>query len=382
VLDVYGTGHFSQPVKFDSAVSFPAGQTFPGTVTSVGISAPSGDFAVTGSPVTGSGTLALNWGSNPPTASNTINAIVRRDGTGSFAGNAVYANTINASAVSAADVTLTDGLYVHTARQIGIAAVTTGAALGATGVSGSAPVANQVFGVAGVSGSYLGPMQYPAGVIGTTSSTSFGFGVIGVSSGSSSLMNGGVYGLSDSSNGMGLMGWVTQPGATAAVLRNTGGGQLISAEGSNGTAFTVGNDGTVKARGPIIGSAGAGTPVAFASVGFAGDVQSSTSNVTVNYNSSTGRYEITIAGVSFDRSKYTTIATPSGWSGVISFLDTDDNANGKLLVDCRDASGTLHQCDFQVVVFQSGPNPLTAAGKEKALPNEDGLTPTRLPISN
>ena len=54
-----------------------------GTVTSVGLSAPSSDFTVTGSPVTASGTLGLNW-NVAPTSGNTANAIVKRDSTSSF----------------------------------------------------------------------------------------------------------------------------------------------------------------------------------------------------------------------------------------------------------------------------------------------------------
>jgi hypothetical protein len=62
-----------------------------GSVTSVGFTAPSTDFMVTGSPITTSGTLGLAWLVAPDTA-NTANAIVKRDGTGSFS-----AGTINAA---------------------------------------------------------------------------------------------------------------------------------------------------------------------------------------------------------------------------------------------------------------------------------------------
>lgn len=73
--------------------TFAAGQTFPGSgsVTSVGLSAPSSDFTVSGSPVTTAGTLALAW-KVAPTNANTVNAIVKRDSSGSFS-----ASNINAS---------------------------------------------------------------------------------------------------------------------------------------------------------------------------------------------------------------------------------------------------------------------------------------------
>ena len=75
-------------------ITFAAGQTFPGgggSVTSVGLSAPSSDFTVSGSPVTSSGTLGLNW-TVAPTNAATANAIVKRDSTGSFSAGAITAS--------------------------------------------------------------------------------------------------------------------------------------------------------------------------------------------------------------------------------------------------------------------------------------------------
>jgi hypothetical protein len=62
-----------------------------GTVSSVGLSAPSSDFTVSGSPVTTSGTLGLNW-TVAPTNLGTANAIVKRDAGGSFSAGAVVAS--------------------------------------------------------------------------------------------------------------------------------------------------------------------------------------------------------------------------------------------------------------------------------------------------
>ena len=76
-------------------LTFAAGQTFPGTgkgsVTSVGLSAPSSDFTVGGTPVTTAGTLALNW-ITAPTSADTANAIVKRDGAGSFSAGRINGN--------------------------------------------------------------------------------------------------------------------------------------------------------------------------------------------------------------------------------------------------------------------------------------------------
>ncbi|HKM47651.1 MAG TPA: hypothetical protein VJX69_08685 [Terriglobales bacterium] len=74
-------------------ITFASGQTFPstvGTVKSVGLSAPSSDFTVSGSPVTTSGTLGLNW-NVAPTSAATANAIVKRDSNGSFSAGAISA---------------------------------------------------------------------------------------------------------------------------------------------------------------------------------------------------------------------------------------------------------------------------------------------------
>lgn len=70
---------------------FPGTGTGNGTVTSVALTAPSTDFLVTGSPVTGSGTLGLGW-LVAPDPNNTPNAIVKRDSSGNFS-----AGTINAA---------------------------------------------------------------------------------------------------------------------------------------------------------------------------------------------------------------------------------------------------------------------------------------------
>src|SRR5208337_1172989 len=63
-----------------------------GTVTSVGFTAPSTDFLVTGSPVTTSGTLGLGW-LVAPDPNNTPNAIVKRDYLGNFSAGTISAMT-------------------------------------------------------------------------------------------------------------------------------------------------------------------------------------------------------------------------------------------------------------------------------------------------
>ncbi len=93
-LEVNGTA------KFDNLVTFAPGQTFgsggSGTVTSVGLTAPSTDFVVTGSPVTASGTLGLGW-IVAPDFNDTANAIVKRDSSGNFTAGAITGSSFQIS---------------------------------------------------------------------------------------------------------------------------------------------------------------------------------------------------------------------------------------------------------------------------------------------
>jgi hypothetical protein len=120
-------------------ITFAAGQTFPGGggggVTSVGLSAPTSDFTVSGSPVTSSGTLGLNW-KVAPTNAATANAIVKRDSTGSFSAGAITAS-LGVTGTSSA---------------VGVYGESTGTASGDNGVQG-VTLAGPGSGVAGFNNS-------------------------------------------------------------------------------------------------------------------------------------------------------------------------------------------------------------------------------------
>src|SRR6202008_3731763 len=79
-------------------ITFAAGQAFPGTgpgtVKSVGLSAPASDFTVTNSPILSTGTLTFNW-IIPPSVSSKSNSIVKRGGDGD-----VYANYLSVTDLS------------------------------------------------------------------------------------------------------------------------------------------------------------------------------------------------------------------------------------------------------------------------------------------
>ncbi len=173
--------------------TFAAGQTFPGagTVTSVGLSAPASDFTVTGSPITNSGILGLNW-SVAPSSSDTANAIVKRDASGNFS-----ASNINVA-----------GVVATSPGGIGVWGETTGSGGGADGVHGVAHGAGS--GVTGVNDSTSGVGVWAQGA---------GLGLYGISSGSQGIWgetyatgfsNGsgpdGVHGVTHSASGSGVGG--------------------------------------------------------------------------------------------------------------------------------------------------------------------------------
>jgi len=327
-LDVQGTGNFT------SLVNFSPSQTFPGTgtVTSAGMTAPSNDFTVTGSPITKSGTLALNWGTTGPTNLNTANSIVRRDGTGSFS-----ATSINSSGT----------VGVNTGNPVAMSATTS--YQGGIGLSATAPDANFSIAVLGVSGTPPPPnWGIPAGVVGTTSGTGHSSGVFGLAWASSGNTV-GVSALSYGDSGIGLEAWGGGSNATAVVLRSNAG--LLRGYDKKATqVFDVANDGTLTSSGLIIGASGSSLPLAYASVGFAADKQSGTSNISVVWNSTAKHYELTIAGVTYDRAKYTAIITLSAAGPRFC---GNDSANGNLVVQIWDTQGNPVQADFQVVIFQA-----------------------------
>ena len=160
-------------------VTFIAGQTFPGgsgTVTSVGLAAPSTDFTVSGSPVTTTGTLKFAW-NVAPTNNNTANAIVKRDASGNFNANVITAANANLSGVLSMTSAATNPIFASTSASTGATAVygvatsttTTGTAFGVEGVTAAS--SNNSYGVVGdavaTTGSpygVYGVAQSPAGV--------------------------------------------------------------------------------------------------------------------------------------------------------------------------------------------------------------------------
>ncbi|HTD23955.1 MAG TPA: hypothetical protein VK738_14960 [Terriglobales bacterium] len=168
-------------------ISFANGQTFPGAggASSVGLSAPASDFNVTGSPVTTSGTLTLNW-KVAPTNANIANAIVKRDASGNFSANGITTNFLSSQFSSPAFTLWSASNLATTGVSNGISGRTLSAVYPSAGVYGSGP---------------------GYGILGDTSSTvtSPGSGVIGRATASTGTAQ-GVQGFSQSPVGIGVYG--------------------------------------------------------------------------------------------------------------------------------------------------------------------------------
>ena len=182
-------------------VTFVTGQTFPGsgTVTSVGLSAPTTDFTVSGSPVTKSGTLALKW-TVAPTSAATANAIVKRDGSGSIAVAEIEANSTDVGVTAAG---ANNGVYGSS-----------------TNASGN--------GVWGYNPNHTG--VYGDGAIGIWGHSGTNYGVYGENDGSSGTSD-GVHGVTYSNGGSGVAG-INNNGGTG--VYGTGGNGVIAISGTAG----------------------------------------------------------------------------------------------------------------------------------------------------
>jgi hypothetical protein len=168
-------------------ITFAPGQTFPGTgkITSVGLSAPSSDFSVSGSPVTGAGNLGLNW-NVAPTSADKANAIVKRDASGSFTAGAITA-TLGMEGVTSAST------------GIGVAGIHNG---GGTAVSGVSLQAGGI-GLYGDGTSY--GVDSEGGAYGVYATGGY-IGVVGYSTNTSSANADGVHGVTASGLASGVAG--------------------------------------------------------------------------------------------------------------------------------------------------------------------------------
>jgi trimeric autotransporter adhesin len=191
-------------------ITFAPGQTFPGgsgTVTSVGLSAPSSDFTVSGSPVTSSGTLALNW-NTAPTNADTANAIVKRDGNGAFSAGTITGTSTNAF-----------GVIGQSTNSVGVGAISTNE----YGLQANSVSSLGVFGESGTGYAIEGYSSSNYGIVGISGTTA---GILGVSDGSQSTATGfgpdGIVGEAISAIGTGIVAINTNAGGDAFLAINQG----------------------------------------------------------------------------------------------------------------------------------------------------------------
>jgi hypothetical protein len=239
-LSLHGT---ALEVSSAGKVTFVSGQTFPGTgsVSSVGLSAPSSDFTVSGSPITRSGTLGLSW-TVAPTTNDTANAIVKRDGSGNIAVSTVSASSSTSYPVYGADTSSGSSSF----GVVGVSNNGTGVyAQGPTGLYAAATTygvyatANDDGVVGQTNGSGNGVVGRASGGSGVYGSATTGSGVFGTENSGGY----GVYGDSASSNGVGVAGLADNTaGAGGAFYNDSTGDALFVYNQSGGyAAFLEGN---------------------------------------------------------------------------------------------------------------------------------------------
>lgn len=183
-----------------------------GTVTSVGLTAPTSDFIVNGSPITSAGTLKLGW-NVAPTNADTANAIVKRDATGSF---------------NATSITGTGTFSTTTAN---VNAITGSTSLdGGSAIVGSATATggnNRVYGVTGSSVSTVAGSTGVLGLDGNTNTSETGGFTMGVQGASSNQFD-----------GMGVFGFDgTSLSSAFDILRGGYGGVGVWGDGGTGALF-------------------------------------------------------------------------------------------------------------------------------------------------
>jgi hypothetical protein len=222
--------------------TFAPGQTFPGTgdgtVTSVGLSAPSSDFKVSGSPVTSQGTLGLSW-TVAPTSANTVSAIVKRDSSGSFS-----AGVITASEVAAAATGSGYGVIGTSPSGIGVY----GDSSSFVGVNGLSTTGVGVYGFSESNTGASGESEKGDGVDGIAHNNA-GAGVFGTNLDSN---GNGVYG---TGNGFGVLGQSSSPTGSGGGFGNSSTGDALFTYNQSG-GFAAFFDGDVDVDGNLSKAAG------------------------------------------------------------------------------------------------------------------------------
>ena len=172
--------------------------------------------------------------------------------------------------------------------------------------------------------------------------------------------DGGAIGVSATAGGDGAIGGKFEAAASDGVgvkgVANTG-SNAVGVLGSSTSGLAGRFDGNVHVTGKVTraytaGTTSQATPIAYAFINGVGvpGASASTPNVTSTYDSVNKRYEITIAGESYNLNNYVTTVTPA--SGGIPLLATTTSASGHLLIKILNLSGTAVQSAFGFVTYK------------------------------
>jgi hypothetical protein len=311
----------------DGSIHFASGQTFPGSITSVGLSAPSSDFSVTGSPVTGAGTLGLNW-KVAPSSVNNANAIVKRDGTGSFTAGAITANLGVEGVASASTGNGVTGIN----NGGGIAVEGQSTQAGGVGLQGN----GDIIGVHGVTTGGIGAKgEGFIGVWGESTYTSGG-GADGVHGVTGSAGASGVAGI-NSAGGNGVYG----TGGTGVF--GTGSNYGIVTDGNVQQARTAG--GWIKAMLEV--DAGSSTINRCFNSTLAGSAATTPPCGISLDHPGTGQYDLTFNFEVDDRFYTSQIL----YDSTLALALYRDGADNLLVWSYADSQGDLGDGDFQLIVY-------------------------------
>jgi hypothetical protein len=231
-----------------------------GTVTSVGLSAPASDFVVTGSPVTTSGTLGLNW-NVAPTSANTANAIVKRDSSGSFFVNSISGTGAFSTSTTGNFTTAMSGAISGTSSFGVFGSAVGGKSAGVAGFD-TDPGGIGVLGQNGRTSDEFSVRvgQFPVGVWGDST----GYGVVATSDSNAVVAYNNnssastIFAENDSSNGAGLLFYATDPNVkingSSALFAVTNTGQVGMGTASPSATLHINEGGNASNDSLLIGN--------------------------------------------------------------------------------------------------------------------------------
>jgi hypothetical protein len=156
----------------------------------------------------------------------------------------------------------------------------------------------------------------------------------------------GVSGKADADNSIGVEGSATGPRAVG-----------VRGVASGASSFAGKFEGNVHITGTLTKAYAAATsnaaiPIAYGTVSSAGTLLAGTPNVSAAYNAGGTRYEITIAGETYDALKFVTNVTRLAGAVSVGVSTTTSSPDGKLLVFNRNGTGALAQGSFYFVVYK------------------------------